>query len=83
METPLTPMEFARRARSLYGDRLAVVDGDLRLTYEQLFDRCDRWSHVLQSWGVRPGAQATEGELRAFARASSSRTSSVPTASRS
>jgi fatty-acyl-CoA synthase len=39
----------------LYGDRLAVVDGDRRLTYAQFFDRCDRWSHVLQSWGVRHG----------------------------
>ena len=52
METPLTPLEFARRARSLYPDRLAVVDGDLRLTYEQFFDRCDRWSSVLASWKV-------------------------------
>ena len=43
METPLSPLEFARRARSLYSDRLAVVDGELRLTYAQLFDRCDRW----------------------------------------
>jgi fatty-acyl-CoA synthase len=52
METPLTPLEFARRARSLYPNRLAVVDGDVRLTYEQFFDRCDRWSNVLASWGV-------------------------------
>ena len=28
METPLTPLEFARRARKLYGGREAVVDGD-------------------------------------------------------
>src|SRR5438309_3943749 len=49
MELPLTPMEFARRARRLYADREAVVDGDLRLTYAQFFDRCDRWSHVLQN----------------------------------
>ena len=33
METPLTPLEFARRARRLYADREAVVDGYLRLTY--------------------------------------------------
>jgi len=26
METPLTPIDFARRARKLYGDREAVVD---------------------------------------------------------
>jgi hypothetical protein len=28
METALTPLEFARRARSLYGDREAVIDGE-------------------------------------------------------
>jgi fatty-acyl-CoA synthase len=55
METPLTPLEFARRARRLYGDREAVVDGDLRLTYEQFFARCDQWSAALQSIGVRKG----------------------------
>jgi fatty-acyl-CoA synthase len=48
MELPLTPMEFARRARRLYAAREAVVDEDVRLTYAQFFDRCDRWSHVLQ-----------------------------------
>src|SRR5919204_1479581 len=48
MELALTPLEFARRARRLYREREAVVDGDLRLTYEQFFDRCDRWSQVLQ-----------------------------------
>src|SRR6185369_2205387 len=55
METPLTPMDFARRARKLYGDREAVVDGTLRLTYEQFFDRCDRWSATLQDMGVAQG----------------------------
>jgi len=48
MELPLTPLEFARRARRLYADREAVVDGDLHLTYAQFFERADRWSHVLQ-----------------------------------
>src|SRR6267378_6017442 len=52
METPLTPIDFARRARKLYGDRDAVIDGDLRLTYAQFFDRCDRWSATLQKLGV-------------------------------
>ena len=55
METPLTPLEFMRRARRLYGGREAVVDGDRRLTYEQFFERCDRWSAALQRLGVRPG----------------------------
>ena len=55
METPLTPLEFGRRARSLYPNREAVVDGSTRLTYEQFFDRCDRWSAALQRLGVNKG----------------------------
>ncbi len=55
METPLTPLEFARRSRKLYGDREGVVDGELRLTYEEFFDRCDRWSSALQGMGVKQG----------------------------
>src|SRR6185295_10937636 len=72
METPLTPIEFARRARKLYGDREAVVDGKLRLTYEQFFDRCDRWSAVLQQLGVAKGdrvayiAPNTHAQLESF-----------------
>ena len=55
MELPLTPLEFARRTRKLYPEREAVVDGDLRLTYEQFFQRCDRWSIALRSLGVNQG----------------------------
>src|SRR6202045_4431698 len=55
METPLTPLEFMRRTRRLRPQREAVVDGDLRLSYEQFFDRCDRWSTALQHLGVRQG----------------------------
>jgi fatty-acyl-CoA synthase len=55
METPLTPLEFARRARKLYPDRAAVVDGDSRWTYAHFLDRCDRWSAVLQKLGIASG----------------------------
>jgi fatty-acyl-CoA synthase len=55
MELPLTPLEFARRTRKLYPGREAVVDGDLRLTYEQFFQRCDRWSNALRALGVKQG----------------------------
>jgi fatty-acyl-CoA synthase len=54
METPLTPLEFARRARKLYPERVAVIDGDARWTYAQFLDRCDRWSSVLQKLGIGP-----------------------------
>jgi fatty-acyl-CoA synthase len=55
METPLTPIDFLRRARKLYGAREAVVDGDLRLTYEQFGRRCDQWSAALEKLGVKRG----------------------------
>src|SRR3982074_1577676 len=44
-----------RRTRRLHPRGGAVVDGGLRLTYEQFFDRCDRWSSALQQMGVRQG----------------------------
>ena len=55
METPFTPLEFMRRARALYPGREAVVDGEVRRTYAQFFDRCDRWSVALQRLGVGQG----------------------------
>ena len=55
MKVALTPMDFARRARRLYAEREAVIDGDLRLTYEKFFARCDRWSAALQKMAVKPG----------------------------
>src|SRR6201988_2860920 len=72
MKVALTPLEFARRARRLFGSREAVVDGDLRLTYEQFFERCDRWSAALQRLGVRAGdrvayiAPNTHAQLESF-----------------
>jgi fatty-acyl-CoA synthase len=73
MVTPLTPLEFARRTRRLHGHREGVVDGELRLTYEQFFDRCDRWSATLQQeLGVAPGdrvatiAPNTHAQLESF-----------------
>jgi fatty-acyl-CoA synthase len=55
METPLTPLEFARRARKLYPERVAVIDGESRWTYAQFLDRCDRWSALLQKLGIVSG----------------------------
>jgi fatty-acyl-CoA synthase len=72
MDTPLTPLEFARRSRRLYPDREAVVDGPLRLTYRDFFDRCDRWSAALQGLGVGRGdrvayiAPNTHSQLESF-----------------
>jgi fatty-acyl-CoA synthase len=72
METPLSPLDFARRARRLYADREAVVDGTVRLTYRAFFERCDRWSAALQKLGVKAGERVaticpnTHAHLEAF-----------------
>ena len=72
METPLTPLEFARRARKLYPEHIAVIDGDSRWSYAQFLDRCDRWSAVLQRLGVGAGdrvaylAPNTHAQLESF-----------------
>ncbi len=55
METPLSPLEFARRARKLHPEREAVVDGDVRRTYAQFLERCDRWSAALARLGIEQG----------------------------
>jgi fatty-acyl-CoA synthase len=55
METPLTPLEFARRARKFHAAREAVIDGPLRLTYAQFCGRCDAWTAALAALGVRKG----------------------------
>jgi len=72
MEVPLTPLEFARRARKLYPEREVLVDGDLRLTCSEFFERCDRWSSALQKLGIRQGdrvayiAPNTHAQLESF-----------------
>jgi fatty-acyl-CoA synthase len=72
MDVPLTPLEFARRTRRLHPEREAVADGDVRLTYRQFFERCDRWSSALERLGIGRGdriayiAPNTHAQLESF-----------------
>lgn len=72
MEIALSPLEFAQRARRLYADREAVVDGERRFTYGEFLQRCDRWSSGLQALGVEKGdrvayiAPNTHAHLEAY-----------------
>ncbi len=72
METPLSPLEFLRRARRLYPDHESVIDENLRFTYSQFGERCDRWSAALQKLGVQQGdrvayiAPNTHAQLESF-----------------
>jgi fatty-acyl-CoA synthase len=51
--TELDPVSFLKRSASLHPDRIAVVHGDLRRTYEELDARVNRLASALQARGVR------------------------------
>lgn len=53
MITPLTPLDFKRRAVKLYHNKLAVIDGEKRFTYVEFAERCDRLSRGLKDLGVK------------------------------
>jgi acyl-CoA synthetase (AMP-forming)/AMP-acid ligase II len=40
--TALTPLSFIERTASVYGERDAVIYGDIRFTWTQTFERCRR-----------------------------------------
>ncbi|MGW3346143.1 AMP-binding protein [Nonomuraea rubra] len=52
---PLTPTSFLERSASVFGPRLAVVDGGLELSYAELWERAQRLAGALAAAGVRPG----------------------------
>ena len=51
----LTPVDHLIRSASVHASRLAVVDGDVRLTYAELLDECGRQAGALEQLGVVPG----------------------------
>lgn len=54
---PLTPISFLRRSALVFGDRTAVVDGELRLTYAELLERAERLAGALLALGARAGGR--------------------------
>ncbi len=51
----LTPTAFLRRSALVHADRTAVVDGELRLTYAELYHRARSLTGVLAGLGVAAG----------------------------
>ena len=49
---PLSPVSFLRRAVSSFRDKTAVIDGERRFTYAELYDRCTRLAAALADRGV-------------------------------
>jgi fatty-acyl-CoA synthase len=52
---PLTPLDYLERAAYVFREKIAVVDGDARRTYPQLYERVYRLAAVLQEMGVKSG----------------------------
>src|SRR5258708_38714679 len=51
----LTPTAYLDRSAVVFADRVAVVDGALRLTYQEFADRCLRQAGMLAALGLEPG----------------------------
>jgi fatty-acyl-CoA synthase len=52
---PLTPLAFIERAAEIYPGRLAVVHGDLRRTWSEVYARCRQLASALQARGIGKG----------------------------
>ena len=52
---PLTPIDFIARAAEVYGDRLAVVHGDIRRTWRETYERARCLASALQLAGIGRG----------------------------
>ncbi len=52
---PLTPLTFLERAATVFPDLNAVIHGDLRLKYSDLYKRCRQLGSTLSSLGLGRG----------------------------
>ncbi len=52
---PLSPLSFIERTAEVYPDRLAVVHGNLRRTWGEVYERCRRLASALARHGIQKG----------------------------
>jgi fatty-acyl-CoA synthase len=52
---PLTPVDFIARAADVYGERLAVVHGNVRRTWRETYERTRRLASALEQAGIGRG----------------------------
>ncbi len=55
MFSPLTPLDWKRRAIKYYPDKLAVIDEEKRFTYREFGKRADQLSYALAAAGIKEG----------------------------
>ena len=46
---PLTPTAFLKRSATVFGDRVAVIDGDLKYTYAEFYRRALQFAGALRA----------------------------------
>ena len=52
---PLTPLAFLERAASVFPDHIAVIYGDLQISYSVFYGRCRQLASVLAARGIGRG----------------------------
>ena len=52
---PLTPVSFLAKAAYVYGDRIAVIHGDVRRDWGETYARCRRLASALEKRGIGLG----------------------------
>src|SRR4030095_6181029 len=55
MNLTLTPIRFKQRAEKYFGNKIGIVDGDVRLTYREFGQRANRLSNALIAMGINRG----------------------------
>jgi len=53
--TPLTPISFLERSAFVYPNKIATVNGDIRHTWLEVFQRCTRLASALSKRGIGRG----------------------------
>ena len=53
--TPLSPLSFIERAAQVYPQRLAIVHGDLRCSWSEVYARCRQLASALERHGIGKG----------------------------
>ena len=53
--TQLSPISFLARAARVYPHKVAVIHGERRITYAEMFARCRRFASVLANHGIGRG----------------------------
>lgn len=55
MFSPLTPLDWKRRAVKYYPEKIAVIDGEKKFTYKEFGQRVDKLSNALRQAGISEG----------------------------